>query len=203
MAVTQPGAWQPHLIGERFVPTGQAVIDQRFSYFVTACVLFAVINWAVSVYLDADHRNTAKSTSLNRIKAAVTPLPIDKTFIAWTTRDWLSRIPAPQVVLMGSSQMAAASFACEAEHLNRVVDCVEHRDVVVLARPISAVFHRPIQVFNWSQSGAMISDDYLIASNLFVRTHRPQIVVVGVSPRDFIDNTLPCFGSTESFRFFT
>lgn len=201
MAVTQQVAQQPRLTGGRFVPLDQAAADHRFSYFVTACVLFAVINWAVSAYLDSDHKSTDQSAVLNRIQAAVTPLPIDKTFIAWTTRDWLSRVPAPQVVLMGSSQMAAASFSCEAEYLNQVVDCVEHRDVYMLGAPISAVFHRPVQVFNWSQSGAMISDDYLITSNLFVGTHVPQIVVVGVSPRDFIDNTLPCFGSTESFRF--
>lgn len=169
---------------------------ERFSSFVFACLVFAAINGIVW-FCVKDSRS-----GLAGIGSAVNPEPVDKTFMAWTTRDWLRRSPAPEVVLMGSSQMAAASFGSETTYLNQTIDCVEHRDIQTLARPLSEVSGHGVQVFNWSQSGAMISDDYLIAANLFNTPHKPEVIVLGVSPRDFIDNTLPCAGSTEAFRFF-
>jgi hypothetical protein len=175
----------------------EEIKDQPFSSFIVACLVFAAVN--VTLLLCGGHN---KAEALKNIRAAVTPEPIDKTFIAWTTKDWLGRTIVPAVVLMGSSQMAAATFDSEAQYLHQTIDCVQHRDIQILAESISAEAGYPVQVFNWSQSGAMISDDYLIASNLFKDPLKPAIVILGISPRDFIDNTLPCAGSTETFRFF-
>jgi hypothetical protein len=171
--------------------------QERFSSFVLACLLFAAINGVMSFYA-----NDSKESALDRMRIALNPKPVDKTFMDWTTKDWLDRSPTPDVVLMGSSQMAAATFNSEATYLKQTIDCVQHRDIEVLGKPLSIISGHKVQVFNWSQSGAMMSDNYLIAANLFESPLKPATVVLGISPRDFIDNTLPCAGSTEAFRFF-
>ena len=48
----------------------------------------------------------------------------------------------------------------------------------------------------------MASDGLMIARALLTGNRKPRLVVMGISPRDFMDNTLPSVSATEPFRFF-
>jgi hypothetical protein len=60
---------------------------------------------------------------------------------------------------------------------------------------------KPHEVLNLSLGGAVASDQYLMAKALFAKT-LPKIVVVGISPRCFLDNSLTSASATDPFQFF-
>ena len=130
-------------------------------------------------------------------------LPMSHTFTGWAARAFVNQRESADVVLLGSSQMGSAVFASDAQRLNKVLDCLLHRKGVSLAVELEKRLGHPVSVFNWSLGGEMVSDAYMISKSLLVGNQKPKLVVIGVSPRDFIDNSLQYAGSTEPFHFFS
>jgi hypothetical protein len=49
--------------------------------------------------------------------------------------------------------------------------------------------------------GAMVSDHLLMAESLLKGDHKPKVAIIGINPRDFIDNSLPSACATDCFHF--
>jgi len=47
----------------------------------------------------------------------------------------------------------------------------------------------------------MISDQFMLAKALFNEDHKPKLVVIGVNPRDFMDNSFQSVNSTDAFNY--
>ena len=47
----------------------------------------------------------------------------------------------------------------------------------------------------------MVSDAFMISRALLTDAHKPALVVLGVNPRDFIDNDLPGLSATDAFKY--
>lgn len=118
-------------------------------------------------------------------------------------KGFLDQKMPPDIVLLGSSQMNAAARAGDAKLMNRAVDCVLHREVYSLETALENAGLPRNNVVNCSLDGAMASDYWMTARALLTDDHKPKIVILGVSPRDFIDNKLVSASSTEPFRFFS
>jgi len=58
-----------------------------------------------------------------------------------------------------------------------------------------------MRAFNFGLPGAMASDDCIIAKTLFCGEHKPKIVVIGTTPRDFIDNRFSHAASSRHYRY--
>jgi hypothetical protein len=121
----------------------------------------------------------------------------------WLARRWLQQKQAPDLVLFGSSQMGSAMVASDAQHLYAVVDALTHRRAATLESELASRFERPVTAFSLASPGAMCSDAYMASSALFRDGMKPKVVVIGVSPRDFIDNTMPYPAATEPFKFYS
>ena len=70
---------------------------------VVAMVLFVAFNFLVM------HK-----TGVNHVTEILTnpySVPLSKTFTGWTTKAYLRQTSAPDIVLMGSSQMGCATFS--------------------------------------------------------------------------------------------
>jgi hypothetical protein len=128
---------------------------------------------------------------------------MQRTFPGWTAKAFVRQTQAPDVVLMGSSMMGSATFAADANVLQEALDFVKHRRGATLERDLDKRLGGHIHVFNWALGGAMVSDAYMISKSLFRDNLKPKMVVLGVGPRDFMDNSLSCAGITEPFRFFS
>lgn len=122
-------------------------------------------------------------------------------WIWWVTRNYLVKHPDAQIALMGSSQMASASFAIESDSQNANVDCVTDKNSRFLSQLVKERTGVDTHTCLFALGGAMISDQYIIAKTLFNDKHKPKLVVLGVNPRDFIDNLMPSCASTETFHF--
>jgi hypothetical protein len=135
----------------------------------------------------------------------ITSSPSEKrqegNWIWWVTRNYLVKHPDAEIALMGSSQMASASFAIESDSQNVNVDCVTDKNSRFLSQLVKERTGVDTQTCLFALGGAMISDQYIIAKTLFTDKHKPKLVVLGVNPRDFIDNLMPSCASTETFHF--
>jgi hypothetical protein len=164
--------------------------------FVVATILFLIVNLLFA------HQFKQRS-AVEVLRERDGNVPMAKTFTGWTARRYAKLDQAPDVVLFGSSQMGTAVFSTDADKLNKGIDCVKHRHCVTLQDDLEERLGQPVKVFNWSLGGSMVSDAYLESLAMFDGDHKPRMVVLGVNPRDFIDNSLTNAGSTEQFHFFT
>lgn len=179
----------------------QALVPRRkgrtfASACLTALVLFALINVAVGA-VKPPAPPSAEQTLAKQSGAE----PRDKSFTGWTAKAYVEQQQAPDIVVLGSSLMGTAIFVTDAQHLKCDIDCVLYRRCSALEAALRKRIGANVRAFNWSVGGEMMSDMYMINSALFRGRLKPKAVVVEVSPRDFIDNTLPYAGSTELFRF--
>jgi hypothetical protein len=131
--------------------------------------------------------------------------PMYGTWTWWMARGFvkISAAKHPDIAILGSSQVNSPSWAADAHLLQKPLDCLEHREVYALEQGLSSAGKTPT-VVNCAVQGGMISDYYMIEKSLFQKpSQTPQLVILCVSPRDFIDNKLPAASSTEPFRFFS
>lgn len=135
----------------------------------------------------------------------ITQSPSEKrqegNWIWWVTRNYLVKHPDAEIALMGSSQMASASFAIESDSQKVNVDCVTDKNSRFLSQLIKERTGVDTHTCLFALGGAMISDQYIMAKTLFTQKHKPKLIVLGVNPRDFIDNLMPSCASTETFHF--
>lgn len=185
------------------VPSSAAgsILKGRFFY---ALLAFIVLNFVAYFYLNKGPESLASSFSKDGGKN----LPMAQSWPWWIaksyTAEFSSKSTAPDVVVFGSSQMGSASFAANAHKLGKALDCVTDRHLDVLELSLSK--DRKISVFNAATGGAMISDANLAARALFLNGEQkafPKLVIIGIGPRDFIDNSLSSPAATEPFRFFS
>ncbi|MBP9094804.1 hypothetical protein KBI23_27545, partial [bacterium] len=88
-----------------------------------------------------------------------------------------------------------------AEHRKEALDTTDQREVTRLGDALANLTGKQPEVFNLAMGGAMVSDHYLLARTLFKGGQKPKAVIIGVNPRDFLDNTLPSASSTDAFYF--
>lgn len=122
-------------------------------------------------------------------------------WIWWITRNYLVDGKDADLVFMGSSQMGAALYASEAAHLKHPVDTVVQRRSTLTEKLLHDKIGSDTTAFNVSMGGAMVSDQFMISKTLFNSDHKPKLVVIGVNPRDFIDNSMPSASATDSFKY--
>lgn len=175
---------------------------EKMPSFLVALVCFAAINLSL-FYALAKERTKEHFLTLQALKSTNYETRQEGPWIWWVTRTYLSEKKQPDVVLLGSSQMGSAIFSAEAEHRGTVVDTTDQREVTRLTSELSERGLGNPTVFNFSMGGAMVSDHFLLASALFRRPDKPRLAIIGVNPRDFMDNSLSAANCTDSFHFLT
>lgn len=184
--------------------TGGAGKRRLVSAFVVAAMLFAIVNFVTVINYVPAKRHLDQ--------AAVNPANVDhpvqkqtKTWSYWVAKGYMEQTQAPDVVVFGSSQMGSAIACADAQLTKQVVDTATHKRLVSLETELQTQLggRKPISVFNAAIPGCMVSDVDLISKVLFNESGlKPKVVVVGVAPRDFLDNTLPSPTGTEPWHFF-
>jgi hypothetical protein len=177
---------------------GSASWHRPVAFFI-ALLLFAVANVGLA---------TASKCYRPRIEEAILAPGAEtnghgKTWSWWLARRYLQQKRAPDVVLFGSSQMGSAMCAADAQHLYQVIDALTHRRAATLEDELLARTSKQVTVFSLASPGAMCSDALMASHALFRPKLSPRLVIISVSPRDFIDNTMPYPAATEPYRFYS
>lgn len=130
--------------------------------------------------------------------------PIDfryHSWSAWAIEDFFSlNHVRPQLVFMGSSLMLVPLGGVDAQHLNKQVDASQHHKSCYFEERLRQNLGFIVPTFNFALPGEMPSDAYLITRFLLKEDKRPDAIVYGVGPRDFMDSLLPSPEATDPYQ---
>ena len=133
--------------------------------------------------------------------------PADFPFYTWTAcaiEDFLSSAQGrPQIDFVGSSLMLCPLGGVDADLLGRDIDAPRHHRSLFFERAFKQVTGQNVRSFNFALPGEMPSDAYLLTKFLLKGDKRPDVIVYGVGPRDFLDNLLPCAAATDPYQYFS
>lgn len=164
---------------------------------LAALLLFVIVNLIVFGMLP----RTARQLTAAELKASPNEKRQEGHWIWWVARNYLVDHPDADIAILGSSQMSAALYSAEPLYLKKAVDCVTDKESELLSDRLSERLGVKPSSYIFAMGGAMASDHYMLARALFTREHKPKLVIVGVNPRDFIDNMVPSINATEPFNF--
>lgn len=130
--------------------------------------------------------------------------PEDFSFLSWTgwtIRDFLRQERHPDIVFLGSSLMLVPLDGMDADYLGSRVDGSQHHHSCYFEDKFKELTGIKLRTFTFALPGEMPSDAYLIVKNLLNGPKKPELIVYGVGPRDFLDNMLPSPAATDPYRF--
>ncbi|MGD9684325.1 MAG: hypothetical protein AB7W16_24440 [Candidatus Obscuribacterales bacterium] len=119
----------------------------------------------------------------------------------WLMQDLKEDQEAHNVVFLGSSLTVSALNSADATRYGETLDLVEYHRVRYLDEKLEQSFGGKFSTFNLSGPGQMPSDAYLTIKACVEGGHKPDMIVYGIAPRDFIDSELASPADTEPFRF--
>lgn len=175
----------------------QKPVRKQTKAFFFALALFVIINLALSDCI------RPKQENLSEELAKPVDLKVGRPWSYWIAKAYQAQSEAPDVVVFGSSQMGSAAATADAQRNFRVVDVITHRTIDVLKEDLFKQSGLNLKVASLANPGAMISDAYMASDVLLKGKLKPKIALITISPRDFIDNTLPYPGVTDQFKFFS
>lgn len=125
------------------------------------------------------------------------------TWSWWAARAFFREPKTPDVVMMGSSLINSACWSADAATTKKDIDCTEHHHVVTMENLLkNKLGGATPSVLNMAVQGAGACDYYMMTRGLFEGDRKPKVLVLGLAPRDFIDNKMSNLGSTEPFMFY-
>lgn len=124
------------------------------------------------------------------------------TWTGWAIEDFLSdKRGRPQMVFLGSSLVLVPLSGGDADYLNKKIDGSQHHNSVYFEDQFKKHTGTKISTFNFGLPGEMPSDAYLITKFLLKGEKRPDVIVYGVGPRDFMDSLLPSPAATDPYQY--
>lgn len=99
--------------------------------------------------------------------------------------------------------MVSALAGCDANYLQKSLDLTEHHRSRYFEDTLNKNIPGELETFSLAAPGQMPSDAYITLKAMLASATRPDVVIYGVAPRDFIDSTLSAPGDTDAFKYLT
>jgi hypothetical protein len=106
----------------------------------------------------------------------------------------------PTIVLLGSSLVMNTFWLMDHLIDPNLPDLFHYHGSFTMEGRLAASGLPKQHVFNLATAGQMVSDSYIWVNELLVGEKKPNIVVLGVAPRDFYDADLPAILATATFK---
>ena len=145
--------------------------------------------------------------AINAYLAFFTPIQFDqyafpyRGWAWWTVNDLKTSPDVHNVALIGSSLMMSAVDGCDSNYLHKNLDLTEYHKAQYFDHKLRTAFGGTFKTFNLSLPGLMPSDAFLAVKAMVNTAHRPDVIIYGIAPRDFIDSTLSSPVDTEPFHY--
>lgn len=121
----------------------------------------------------------------------------------WTFNELRQTSRVSNVALLGSSTMVSALAGSDANYLKKGLDLTNHHRSLYLEDSLKKLFKGDFETVSLAAPGQMPSDAYVTLKGMVASASRPDVVIYGVAPRDFIDSTLAAPGDTDAFKYLT
>jgi DltD protein len=106
----------------------------------------------------------------------------------------------PDIVLLGSSLIMSPVWTADHKQFSNVSDFYRHHRSYLLEKKLTLNGEQPERVFSFAVPGAMVSDMDLIVDKVLIGPKKPNLVVYGVAPRDFMDDLAGGETKTPTFQ---
>lgn len=165
---------------------------------------FAAVNAAIFSFALSSHFAVPGATIHEDVLSKkVSQSPSFGSWTWWAAHGYFAEPKTPDVVLMGSSLINSACWAADALTTKSPIDCALHHRVFTLEKHLKQKAHlTDPTVLNVSVQGAGACDYYMMTRGLMEGARKPKVLVLGIAPRDFIDNKIHNLGDTEPFMFY-
>lgn len=144
---------------------------------------------------------------LNLVLAFDSPFHFDafrykyKGWSWWVFNDLKNSKTMHNVALLGSSLMVSANATADANFKNESLDLTQHHRAEYFDSKLRTRFSGEFNTFNLAGPGQMPSDAYMTLRAMVNTSQRPEVVIYGVAPRDFLDSTMQGPADTEPFGY--
>jgi hypothetical protein len=156
------------------------------SAFLVALGLFAVLNWGLGFF--------------NPYEFDAFKYPY-RGWAWWAINDLRKQPTLHNVALLGSSLMVSAISGCEANYRKEALDLSSYHKATYLDHKLRTKFGGSFNTYNLSLPGQVPSDAYMMLRAMVSSANRPDVVIYGIAPRDFMDCTLQNPADTEPFKY--
>lgn len=178
------------------MPETPDTANKKLKRFAAAfCSSYVCIAFACLALFDVASRLTFDAWSFDKFNSP------NRSWVWWAAKDFRRQNEAPHVVLLGSSLMMAALHGGDATYLKLPQNVAYHHRSTFLEDLLREKLHQPVNTFAFAIGGQMVSDAYAISTTLLRGDKKPETIVYGIAPRDFMDNMLTSPASTETFRY--
>jgi hypothetical protein len=106
----------------------------------------------------------------------------------------------PTVVLLGSSLVMHPFWSMDAQLDKKIGDIFHHHSSITFGRELEASGCSKQNVYSLAVFGEMASDGYIYANDFLKGDKKPDVVVLGMAPRDFSDAYLTAPTATFTFK---
>lgn len=129
-------------------------------------------------------------------------LPVARNWVWWATHEFVESKKTPDLVVLGSSVVMHPLWHHEADFRQQTVDLVADHESKFLENVIEKnTGIKGLYCYNFGLPGSMASDDYMVVKALFKPEKKPKMVIIGICPRDMVDNRFNCAGSSKHFQY--
>lgn len=119
----------------------------------------------------------------------------------WLMKDLRAQTSNHNLVFLGSSLTVAALNTADATYFKENLDLTEYHKTRLLDKFLGEKVGGQFNTFNLSGPGQMPSDAYMSIKAMLDLGQKPEMIIYGVAPRDFIDSELAGPQDTEPFRY--
>lgn len=146
---------------------------------------------------------------LNVALACTKPISFDpyafpyRGWVWWQIHDLRTSPEHHNVVLLGSSLVISAINCCDANFLNKKFDQSEYHAAAYLDHCLAQKFGGKFKTFDMATPGQSPADAFLGLKAMVKMGNKPDVVIYGIAPRDFIDGTMDDIADGESYRYFS
>ncbi|HEY9775681.1 MAG TPA: hypothetical protein V6C81_18095 [Planktothrix sp.] len=170
--------------------------QKSVSVFICALVIFAIVNLLLWRYCYAEkHPVRGSGVDANGENMWASTASVD---IAADQFKNLSN--RADVVLLGSSLIMNTFWMMDRRDDPNLPDVFHYRGSRNLEHALSVAGEQQEHVFNMASFGQMVSDSYIWANEFLKAPKTPDVVVLGVAPRDFYDADLSAVMATFTFK---
>jgi hypothetical protein len=162
------------------------VSSRRASSFIVAGLIFLLLNLTLAF--------------LKPIKIDPYAFPY-RNWIWWEVNDLRTSPSSYNVALLGSSLVISAINCCDAEYLQKRLDQIQYHGAAYLDHKLAQTFGGRFNTFNLASPGETPADAYLCLKTMVDCGKKPDIVIYGIAPRDFIDGTMNRVADGEPYRY--
>jgi hypothetical protein len=176
---------------EKPKPKEQVIATQKpskrlLSSAILAIGLFMTINMGISLFSNKKITGGDQSAVAEASQTAID--------------QYQSLSQAPDIALIGSSLMMAPVWSLDNKKFPQTADIYHHHRSLTLEQNLAKVTGHKQAVFSFGLPGLMVSDAFLLNRKLLSKSKHPQTIVIGVAPRDFMDDLLTGETRTAIFQ---